>query len=176
VRTHYIYNPIELEPTGKLSIEIWNYYSGGLKKVWCDGERSSLEEQVPKCLAGMMRIALRERADREAREEKERVEQEQIDEVTEVLHRIEVEEKEIKSLEREATHWKRAQCIREYIAAAKEKAGTETDSAEAAKTQEWIKWAEQQADRIDPLTTSPRSIIDDKKEVIGRLESFHRRW
>lgn len=158
---------------GKLSIEICNYYSSGLKKVWCDGERSSLEEQLPKCVAG---IAFRERADREVRGEKERAEQEQIDEVTEVLHRSEVEEKEIKRLEREATHWKRAQCIREYIVAAKEKASTEKDSTIATKIQEWIKWAEQQADRIDPLTKSPRSIIEDKKEVIGRLESFRRRW
>jgi hypothetical protein len=174
--TGYVYNRIELEPTGKLSIEIWNYYSGGLKKVWRDGERSSLEEQLPKCVAGMMRIALRERAEREAREEKKRAEQKQIDEVTEILHRIEAEEKKIKRLEREAAHWKRAQCIREYIAAVREKTVTETDSAEVAKTQEWIRWAEQQADRIDPLAISPCSIVDDKKEVTRRLESFHRFW
>jgi hypothetical protein len=174
--TGYIYNRIELEPTGKLSIEIWNYYSSGLKKVWRDGERSSLEEQMSKCVAGMMRIALRERADRKSREEKERAEQKQIDEVTEILRRIEAEEKKIKGLQREAAHWKRAQCIREYVAAAREMARTETDSGEAAKTQEWIRWAEQQADRIDPLTTSSPSIIDDKEKIICRLESFRKLW
>ena len=174
--TGYIYNRVELEPTGKLSIEIWNYYSGGLKKVWRDGERSGLEEQLPKCVAGMMRIALREQADRKAREEKERAEQKQIEEVTEILHGIEAEEKKIKSLEREAAHWKRAQGIREYIAAVREKAVTETDSTEAAKTQEWITWAELQADRIDPLTASSPSIVDDKEKVVRRLESFHRFW
>ena len=161
--------------TGRVSVAREQEWSSS-KKVWRDGERSGLEEQLPKCVAGMMRIALREQADRKASEEKERAEQKQIEEVTEILHGIEAEEKKIKSLEREAAHWKRAQCIREYITAVREKAVTEMDSTEAAKTQEWITWAELQADRIDPLMASPPSIVDDKEKVVRRLESFHRFW
>ena len=47
-------------------IEVWNYYSGGPQKVWRDRESVKLEELVPKCVAGMMRIALKERADAKA--------------------------------------------------------------------------------------------------------------
>ncbi|HKW61297.1 MAG TPA: hypothetical protein VJN89_02020 [Candidatus Acidoferrum sp.] len=39
----YSYNPIRLEPTGILSIEVWNYYSGGPQKVWRDRENAKLE-------------------------------------------------------------------------------------------------------------------------------------
>src|SRR6266849_2962400 len=28
----YSYNPIRLEPTGNLSVEVWNYYSGARRK------------------------------------------------------------------------------------------------------------------------------------------------
>jgi hypothetical protein len=52
----YSYNPVRLETTGELSIEVWNYYSGGPQKVWRDRENSKLETQIPKCVAGMMRI------------------------------------------------------------------------------------------------------------------------
>ena len=34
----YSYNPIRLEPTGMLSIEMWNYYGRGLQKTWRDRE------------------------------------------------------------------------------------------------------------------------------------------
>jgi hypothetical protein len=56
----YSYNPSRLEPTGVLSVEIWNYYGGGLRKTWRDRESARLEEQLPKCVAGMMRIALKD--------------------------------------------------------------------------------------------------------------------
>ena len=50
----YSYNPIRIEPTGVLSIEVWKYYAEGLKKTWRDRESVRLEEQLPKCVAGMM--------------------------------------------------------------------------------------------------------------------------
>lgn len=41
------YNPIRLEPTGVLSIEIWKYYAEGLQKTWRDRESARREEQLP---------------------------------------------------------------------------------------------------------------------------------
>jgi hypothetical protein len=78
------YNPIKLKPTGILSIDVWNYYSGGPQKVWRDRDSAPLEVQLPKCIAGLIRIALRERAERKAREEEEFARQKKIDEVTEI--------------------------------------------------------------------------------------------
>jgi hypothetical protein len=72
----------------------------------------------------MMRIALQERAQRDAREKEEQARQKRIDEVEEELQRIAEEEKRIKTLEQEAAAWQRAQRIREYIAAVEERAAT----------------------------------------------------
>jgi hypothetical protein len=55
--SRYSYNPIRIEPTGVLSIEVWKYNAEGLQKTWRDRESARLEEQLPKCVAGMMRIA-----------------------------------------------------------------------------------------------------------------------
>lgn len=160
----YSYDSIRLEPTGILSIEVWNYYSGGPQKVWRDRESAKLEDQLPRCVAGMMKIALVQRARREAREKEELARQKKIDEVEAELEKIEAEEKKIRILRKEATAWHRADRIRKYIAAARES---------GAKDAEWIAWAEREADRLDPLKPTPPSIVDDKAEVLRRLDSAH---
>jgi hypothetical protein len=127
ISTGYSYNSIKLEPTGRLSIEVWNYFSGGFQKAWRDRDSASLEEQLPRCVAGMVRIALSERAERDAREKKAQAKQTQIDEVMAVLQQIEGEEKKIKALADEASAWKRAEHIRDYVSAVRKKADHESD-------------------------------------------------
>jgi hypothetical protein len=163
----YSYNPMRLEPTGMLSIEVWNYYSGGPQKVWRDRETFKLEEQVPKFIAGMMRIALKERADNKARQDRELARQKRINEVEAELEKIQTEEKRIRTLRKDVTAWHQADRIRKYIAAAREG---------ALKDVQWIEWAERQADRIDPLRPNPPSIVDDKEKVIRRLRSVEGHW
>ncbi len=163
----YSYNPIRLEPTGILSIEVWNYYSGGPQKVWRDRESAKLEEQLPKCVAGMMRIALKERADEKARRVRELAREKRIAAVEAELEKIEAEEKKIRVLRKEATAWHRAERIREYVAAVRES---------GVKDAEWIAWAERQVARLDPLKPTPASILEDKENVIRRLRSAESHW
>jgi len=170
------YNPIRIEPTGVLSIEVWKYYAEGLQKTWRDRESARLEEQLPKCIAGMMRIALKERAERDKREKEEQAKQKRIDEVRAELRQIEKEEKKIKALEREAIRWRRAERLRAYIEAVRRDAVRKTDPEDQAEVMEWIEWAEWQADRIDPLKPSPRSLVDDKEKVIRRLQAVQGWW
>jgi hypothetical protein len=173
--SRYSYNPIRLEPTGELSMEIWSY-ARGLQKTWRDRESGHLEDQLPKCLAGMMRIALRERAERDKGEKEEQARQKRIDEVRSELIQIEKEEKKIKTLEREAIRWERAERIREYVEAVRQDAVRKANSEERAKILEWVTWAERQADRIDPLRPSAPSLVDDKDKVIRRLEAAEGWW
>lgn len=163
----YSYNPTRLEPTGILSIEVWNYYSGGPQKVWRDRENVKLEEQVPKCVAGMMRIALKERADEKARQQQALAHQKKVDEVQAELDKIRAEEKRIKLLRKDAVAWQRADRLRKYIAAVRKS---------ESKGLEWLAWAELQADRLDPLKEKPRSIVDDKEEVLKRLHKVEWGW
>jgi hypothetical protein len=173
--SRYTYNPIRLEPAGVLSMEIWSYASG-LQKTWRDREGAHLEEQLPKCLAGMMRIALKERAERDKREKEEQARQKRIDEVWAELRQIEKEERKIKTLEREAIRWERAERIREYVKAVRQDTDRKTNSEEQARILEWVEWAERQADRIDPLMPSPPSLVDDKETVIRGLEAVEGWW
>jgi hypothetical protein len=174
--SRYSYDSIRLEPTGVLSIEIWNYYGGGLRKAWRDREVAPVEEQLPKCVAGMMRIALKERAERDKREKEEQAKQKRIDAVRAELRQIEKEERKIKALERDAIRWRRAERLRAYIEAVRRDAVRKTDPEDQAKALEWVEWAERQADRIDPLIPIPRSLVDDKEKVIRRLEAVEGWW
>jgi hypothetical protein len=172
----YTYNPTKLVPTGVLSIEIWSYYSGGAKKVWRDKDAAPLESQLPKFIAGLVRIALRKRADRKVREERELAEQKKVDEVTAILRVIEAEEMRTRTLKKEAVSWQRAKRIREYVAAVRVNAEMKADAIQRTKDLEWVAWAEAQADRIDPLKESPHSIVDDKAQVLERLKSLRWGW
>lgn len=163
----YSYNPVTLESTGILSIEVWNYYSGGPQKVWRDREGAKLEEQLPGCVAGMMRIALKERAEAKAQYEEQLAKQKKIEEVESELRKIEIEEKRIRALRRDAVAWHRAERLRKYIAAVRQS---------SAKDTEWIMWAELQADRLDPLKENAKSILDNKDEVLKRLHSVRWGW
>ncbi len=163
----YTYNRVKLEPTGVLSMEIWNYCPERLRRAWRDSERAKLEEHLPACIAGMMKIALAARSRRDAEEKKEQARQKCIDEVRAILTQIEKEETKIKALRREAIAWHRAERIRKYVAAVHES---------TVRDAEWVAWAERQADRIDPLKPSPSSIVDDKPEVLRRLRSVERGW
>lgn len=158
----YSYNPVRLETTEILSIEVWNYYSGGPQKVWRDRENNKLEAQIPKCVAGMMRVALKERANDRARWERARAHQKRVDEVAAELEKIRAEEKRIRLLRRDAGAWYRAERIRKYVAAVR-KSG--------AKDAEWLAWVELQADRLDPPKEKPKSVADDKEEVVKRLRN-----
>jgi hypothetical protein len=51
-----------------VSIEVWNYYSGGPQKIWRNRESAKLDEQLHKSIAGMMRIALKKKAERDKQE------------------------------------------------------------------------------------------------------------
>ncbi len=114
-----------------------------------------------------MRIALVQRARRDAREKEELARQNRIAKVEAELEKIAAEEKKIRVLRKETTAWHRAERIREYIAAARES---------GVKDAEWITWAEVQADRLDPLKPTPASILDDREKVIRRLRSAESFW
>ncbi|MGD0965953.1 MAG: hypothetical protein ABSA57_18870 [Candidatus Acidiferrales bacterium] len=138
------------------------------KSVTHGRENSKLEMQIPKCVAGMIRIALKERAaDDRARQERERAHQKRVGEVAAELEKIRAEEKRMKLLRRDAGAWHRAERIRKYIAAVRES---------GAKDAEWLTWAELQADRLDPLKEKPKSIVDDKEEVVKRLRRVEWGW
>ncbi len=76
---------------------------------------------------------------------------------------IKQEEARVRALHRAAANWDRACRIRDLVAAATDGARRDGVSVEPGTPfGDWLIWAAEQADRIDPLKVSPRSIIDSK--------------
>lgn len=80
--------------------------------------------------------------------------------------RIGEEEWRLERLCQEAENWEKAKAIRKYVIEmmeVKKQQGEELGPDTPLGT--WVAWALQQADRLDPLTKSPPSILDRKKEL-----------
>ena len=76
---------------------------------------------------------------------------------------IRQEQARVRALHRAAADWERADRIRRMIHAASESAKGEGQSMEPGTPfANWLAWAGQQADRLDPLKEPPSSVIDTK--------------
>lgn len=61
----------------------------------------------------------------------------------------------------DATAWRQAAMVRDYLAAMKVRSVPTKES----RTKAWLEWAFAQADRLDPLCPSPPSILDTSEEA-----------
>jgi hypothetical protein len=157
--------PVTFEPSGKFAIEVWNGW-GSSRGRWRDGKSQDLEEQLPQIVAGFIRLALAERADKKKRAAEERERQRLAEECAKFEASIKVEQSKVNALRNAAVRWSRATQIRAFICAAGEEAVQNGQSIEPGSPfGEWILWAERQADRLDPLKESPPSIIDQKRRT-----------
>lgn len=68
----------------------------------------------------------------------------------------------------DAENWHKSKLVRKYISVVeKEVQSGNTAFLPKGDSDRWLKWARGQADRLDPLTVSPPSILD---EIIGERE------
>lgn len=154
----------EHKPTGVFALRIRNVDCYNTRRLWSDSTSHKLESILGSFLVGLMNASIsikRGRIEREiAAREKEEFEKNR----HEALKMISEEEARIKELDDSATFWQRSQLIRSYVAAVKEKASRDEEFAKANNVENWSVWALQYADRLDPLTISPPSILDDKEK------------
>jgi hypothetical protein len=72
-------------------------------------------------------------------------------------------------LEATADRWRRAALIRQYVDAYLLAATVTGDLINPESVAgNWVLWAQEQADRLDPLKPSPASVLDRKGEVRDR--------
>jgi hypothetical protein len=160
-------------PSGKLCLTIddWGHsYSG--RKNWRDSKTKPLEDSLNAFIVGMLRMATWEKKHMEEMREKERQRREWLQKReeekrlrAEKRRRIEEEQARVLGLISDAENWRKSQLIREYIAEVERQiqAGTCRLQTES-NFDDWLIWAKKQADRLDPLTPSPRSILDEHIE------------
>jgi hypothetical protein len=127
------------------------------RKSWRDSPLRPLEKRLNKIMIDLRTKAATRIATRVAWEESERKTAEFARMRSELRDAIAYEREPVNELVGEAEGWQKARVIRAYLAAftaSTTRAGTLDDNAE------WIAWAYDQADRLDPLRPSPPSVLD----------------
>ena len=159
-------------PTGRLSLHIGASMSSGRRSRWSDTDRRPLEHLLNSFVASLYRAAEDRKAERRRLEqlqrqrveaERERREWEQLR--AQKVQEIREEEKRVTALLAEVDKWRRSQEVTAYLKAVREALIAKNGQiAEGSDVQKWLAWAEQQADRLDPLVKSPPSILDEKEK------------
>ncbi len=170
----WTYPSHDYHPTGRFVLD---HAPPSYDKPFCeDGEKSerSIEGQINKVIikwineAGQTRIRQRQEEEaRRIRAEQERIRQEREADLKhrrdELIRQQKTEQSRVDQLLNEAESWQRSQVLRSYLAAIEDLlAKRPQPSAADSETAAWIRWAHQQADRLDPLKLSPASILDQK--------------
>ncbi len=166
-------------PTGRLVLDKGPSY--WTNNIYCEDSAKSgrrIEDRINFLIAswireiGLERIERRhEEAVRKVQMERERIEREneavlkrRRDELTSLQK---AEQARVDKLIQEADRWCQSQRIREYLAAIKEAAAHRQLPAESREEIDtFLKWAQDQASRLDPLTPSPLSVLDQSVDGI----------
>nr|WP_315174945.1 hypothetical protein [uncultured Flavobacterium sp.] len=150
------YSGTMLEPIGEFIFKVGKYSE---EKEWRDG-KFKLEEMLARIVAKLELIAQREKEWKERsrianlkREEEERRK-------AEIKKRRDEEVEKFNRLVKLSEQYDKTLKIRQYIEAVKQEA-INTNNLTPEK-QEWINWATDKADWIDPLINKPDEILDAK--------------
>ena len=120
----------------------------------------------------MLKIAVKKKVHIQREKEKERERQEWLRKReeekrmhAEKLHMLQKEQERVTELIVNAQDWRKSKLIRKFVMAVQE----DMVSGKCHYTfegdfDEWVAWAHEQADRLDPLTPSPQSILDEEIE------------
>jgi hypothetical protein len=144
----YLLNiPGEYRSSGKLSIKINYHYSS--YAAWNDRKNDPLEKRLNDITACVISVLERLVEEKHQKEEEERRRQE-------AIHRREEEKRLREQLEADAQQWRKSQIIRGYLNAYEVRL-IELNGEIIAGSQEaeWLKWAREYADSIDPLNKIP---------------------
>lgn len=157
-------------PSGRLSLVISNGPLGARHR-WSDSGRQKLEQLLNAFVRGLARNAegrklariedeqRRREWQKREQERREAAEQRRLEE-----ERRRAEEARFKELEEMAANWRRSEQIRSFLDAVESAARAHNcEAALEGELGQWVVWARQQADRIDPINGA--FTAEDKEEV-----------
>jgi len=161
-RGEYMSMPVySYRPTGELSLAVDRYAHCSLKRAWTDHPRRKLEAQLNDVMLGLRAMAATLAAQRRDREESARRNEAFRRSRQELREEIKQERKARDALIAEAESWQRAETLRAYLATVEKLAKDEGTLDEYA---DWLDWAHDHADRLDPLSLSPPSVLDTPRD------------
>jgi hypothetical protein len=154
------------KPTGELALKIISTKAVHARKLWSDTTIQRVESQIGSFVSGLIKAAVAVKARRldleKQREDHAAFERKRY----EMLEKIRNEEAKVAQLERKGALWKKSEDLRQYIAAVMEKVKNDEAFSVKINAESWLVWALQQADRLDPLTKSPPSVLDEKDKYL----------
>lgn len=163
-------------PSGRLCLTIHDvgyWWGDKARKNWRDTKRKALEASLDSFVKGLVKLAVqkKEYERKEAEKEQRRLEmrrqaEERERQRAELKHSIQEEKKKVSQLITDAENRQKSKTVQAFIIDVEKEYSEDNNCYEPAidyKT--WVKWAQDQADRLDPITPSPPSIIDQEKEL-----------
>lgn len=150
------------------------YWDSHFRKNWRDSERRPLENGLDSFMKGLLNLAIhkKERIRQKEEEKHQQLERQRIREEeerlrAEKLRLIKEEQKRLSGLVSAAEAWKKSILVRDFINAVEAAARAGSYHLKPREELEtWLEWARIQADRLDPLTPSPPSILDEADKII----------
>jgi len=157
---------VDFVPNGRFVLEAGCIYQ--------DTDKSKIEERINEIVIDFVRrvgdnriYRKKEEEDRKRREEDARVQREKVLELqrqrAELQQKQREEQARVDHLIKEAEAWHKSQGIRTFIRAVHDAViGRDGKIDDGSGADQWLQWASQQADRIDPLVVSPPSVLDER--------------
>lgn len=136
--------------TDELSFHIDEYISGSAQRTWNDTKHSRLEEKLDLILAGLPAMAVGLKAHREEREAWRRSYEEERRREREEARRVETQRRLRKRLVLAMQDWERAARLHHFCDAVEARC-RDLDATQRAVVTEWLAWAREQTDALDPL-------------------------
>lgn len=178
----------ERVPSGKLCLTIDEHFwrwNENYRKNWRDTGKKTLEEQLHGFANGLVAAAVRKKACLQEKEERQRKEreielqrQERMRIRAEKIEQKKNEQQKVSKLLADAGNWEKSLLLRKFIAEVERQAEEgEISSIQDGNLKEWICWAYQQADRLDPFSGNTHSILDEEiEEEIKPERPYLSRW
>jgi len=162
-------------PSGDLTLRIHEYWPRGTRKSWSDGRRKKLDQMLNDVVRGLVIVADAKRAERIEQERAEKERQEAARQRALIEQRRREEEERLRTLERQAESWAKAQKLRAFVDEVERQANSKGISlAPGSKLVSWTEWAREHADHLDPIKLgSAESSEADATEPSTRQASEH---
>ena len=144
-------------PTGMLSLSVDNACYHISQKTWSDTPRQRLEDRLNKFVIGLYAIAEANRLQEERRAREQRTREEQA-RLAELKRKAEALEKaRVDDLTERMRLWQEAVSVRRFAAAVEDShASGELADQSSGDLMQWLAWARQYADSIDPCKNPRR--------------------
>jgi len=163
--------PYDLVKTGKLNFEINEYHSK--RKNWRDSDNRKIEDQIGEIIIWVMeaihvvKMMQEKREAEKTRRLEEETRQQQLAEKSK--HELE----EVELLEELVSDWERAEKIRRFTDSVELKSTKITDEKYKEELLNWLIWARNKADWLDPLSEKEDDILGKRQHLFDFIDYHH---